>query len=94
MTAVETIEYAQGSVDQLQRGLEFVQENLGRADAFAVKADDFVETAGEIVIRARRISRMLVLAGGLAVVGGVVAVVLIKRLKKARVEAEPETSAA
>ncbi len=84
MTAADTIEYAQSSVDQIQRGLELVQDQLEKADAFAVKADELAQTAGEFVVKARRISRAVLILGGLAVIGGTVAIVLIRRRRNSR----------
>jgi len=89
MTAAETIEYAQTSVDQIQTGLEFVQGHLGRAEDFALKVDDLAITAGAAVKEARRLSRCALILGGAAlVVGGIVVLVVISKRRSSEVHEE------
>lgn len=76
MTAVETIELAQGSVDQLQRGIVIVGEQLDKADAFA-------QTATEVVQKTRRFSKRALICGLVLMVFGAAAVVIIKKRKQA-----------
>ncbi|GMQ94783.1 MAG: hypothetical protein BMS9Abin12_2291 [Acidimicrobiia bacterium] len=82
MTAVETIEYAQTSVDQIQRGLEVVQGHLGRADDLAIRVDDIALAAGDVVNKARRMSRFVLVFGGVIFVGGIVAFVVSRARRK------------
>jgi len=82
MTAVETIGYAQTSVDQIQRGLEVVQGHLGRADDIAVRVDDIAVAASDVVKKARRMSRFVLVFGGVLCVGGIVAFVVLRSRRK------------
>jgi len=91
MTALETLEYAQSSVDQIERGLGFVQERLDQAESLALKVDDLAVTAGEVAAKARRISKFAVILGGVVIVGGAVACVIIcKRRRSNRSEESTE----
>jgi len=81
VTALETIEKAQTSVDQIQRGLEFVQVRLDRADDLATRVDEIAVTASTVVKKARRVSRFVLVLGAVTVVGGVVAFVIMRRRK-------------
>jgi len=81
MTAAETIELAQGSVDQIQRGIVAVQETLEQADAIVQVADRVVEN---VTARARRLPRRILICGTLVAVCGIAAVVIIKKRKRAK----------
>ncbi len=87
MTAVETLEYAQTSVDQIERGLGFVQDQLDRAEDLALKVDEMSAVASDVVVKARRLSRILFILGGLLTIGGVVTVIVVRKRRKA---IEPE----
>jgi hypothetical protein len=82
MTALETIEYAQTSVDQIQRGLEVVQSHLGRADDLAIRVDDIALAASGVVKKARRMSRFVLVFGGVICIGGIVAFVVLRARRK------------
>jgi hypothetical protein len=82
MTAAETIEYAQTSVDQIQSGLVFVQGHLERAENLALKVDDLATTAGRVVEDARRFSRFALIVGGAVVVLGGIAVIVVIRKRR------------
>ena len=78
MTAAETIELAQGSVDQIQKGIVKVQDKLEQADALVQVVENVVEEV--------RGSRRKLICAGVAlgcIVGGVAVFVIVKK-KKAR----------
>jgi CHASE3 domain sensor protein len=77
VTASETVEFAQTSVDQIQRGLAAVQENLEVIDDVAVAAEQLVE-------QVRRRSKYVFIVGGSVALCAVVAVVVFKRRKRHR----------
>jgi len=72
MTAAETLEYAQTSVDQLERGIGFVQDRLQDAESIAVRVDELAVTAGDVAVKARRGSRYALIGFGVIVVGAAV----------------------
>ncbi len=80
MTTAETIELAQGSVDQIQRGIVTVQEKLDQADAFVQAADRVAEV---VVLRARRMPKRILICGSIAAVVGIAAIVIIRKRKQA-----------
>jgi len=86
MTAGETIELAQGSVDQIQRGIMTVQEKLEQADALVQVADKVVEN---VTIQARRLPRRALLCGLVATVLGIAVFVVIKK-KRAKADQASE----
>ncbi|GMQ98595.1 MAG: hypothetical protein BMS9Abin17_1115 [Acidimicrobiia bacterium] len=88
MTALETIEYAQTSVDQIQHGLEVVQGHLGRADDLAIRVDDIVLAAGDVAKKARRVSRFVLVFGGVMCIGGIVAFVVLRARRKSAANEE------
>ncbi len=91
MTALETLEYAQTSVDQIERGIGFVQERLEQAESLALKVDDLAVTAGEVAAKARRISRFALILGGVVIVGGAITCVIIcKRRRSGKSEEATE----
>jgi hypothetical protein len=79
MTAAETLEYAQTSVDQLERGIGFVQDRLQQAENVAIKVDELAVTAGDVAAKARRGSRNALIVLGVIVVGGAVFFAVRKR---------------
>ncbi|MEN8238703.1 MAG: hypothetical protein ABFR53_05825 [Actinomycetota bacterium] len=85
MTAAETIELAQGSVDQLQRGIVTVQEKLEQAESLAHAADRVVEN---VTMQARKMPRRMLICGAVAVCG-IAAIVIIRKRKQARADEEP-----
>ena len=76
MTAVETLELAQVSVDQLQRGILTVQDKLDQADAVAAVADRVVEN---ISAQARKMPRRMMICAAVAFFGFAVIVIIKKR---------------
>lgn len=72
MTAAETLEYAQTSVDQLERGIGFVQDRLQEAESIAVRVDELAITAGDVAAKARRGSRYALIGISVVVVGAAV----------------------
>ncbi len=72
MTAREKLEYAQTSVDQLERGVAFVQDRLAEAESIATTVDELTVTANELAATARRGSRYALIIAGVVVVGAVV----------------------
>jgi len=89
MTAAETIELAQGSVDQIQRGIMTVQEKLDQADALVQVADKVVENVTE---QARRMPRRLLICGAVATMCGIAVIMIIKKRKQARAQQGSEES--
>lgn len=89
MTALETLEYAQTSVDQIERGIGFVQERLEQAESLALKVDDLAVTAGEVAAKARRISRIAMIVGGAVIVVCAVACVVIRKRRMPSQSEEP-----
>ena len=75
MTVQETAEYAQVSVDQAQRGINFVQDKIDRVDDLMLIADDISVKAGNVVAGTRRWSRRGLIIGGVLVIGVIVVVV-------------------
>ncbi len=91
MTAVETLEYAQTSVDQLGRGIEFVQDRLDQAENVALKVDELALTASDVVDKARRVSRFAIILGIATVVtAGIATCVIIRRRKRSGSVEAPE----
>jgi hypothetical protein len=86
MTAAETIERAQGSVDQIQRGIMTVQDKLDQADALVQVADRVAEN---VTVQARRMPKRLLICG-LVALCGIAVIVIIKKRKRAQIEQEPE----
>lgn len=86
MTAAETIEIAQVSVEQVQRGLTTAQGKLDQADALIEVADKVVEN---MTVQARRMPRRLLICSVVALLG-ITAIVIIKKRKKASVDQETE----
>lgn len=92
MTAAETLEYAQSSVDQIERGIGFVQDRLAQAEGLAVKVDDLAVTASDVAAKARRGSRYALVAAGVVVLGIVVIVAIRKCPTRRHDEETPETT--
>ena len=90
MTAAETIEIAHVSVDQIQRGLDFAQDRLDNADALVEVADRVTEAVEVVAVKARRMSRKMLICGAVAAVLGIAAVVIIKKKKQANASQESE----
>jgi hypothetical protein len=86
MTAAETIERAQGSVDQIQRGIMTVQDKLDQADALVQVADRVAEN---VTVQARRMPKRLLICG-LVALCGIAVIVVIKKRKRAQIDQEPE----
>ncbi len=86
MTAAETIEIAQVSVEQVQRGLMTAQEKLDQADALIEVADKVVES---VTVQARRMPRRLLICGIVAILG-ITVIVIIKKRKRAPADQETE----
>lgn len=86
MTAAETIEIAQVSVEQVQRGLLTAQEKLDQADALIEVADKVVET---VTVQARRMPRRLLICGVVAILG-IAVIVIIKKRKQVPADQETE----
>jgi hypothetical protein len=86
MTAAETIERAQGSVDQIQRGIMTVQDKLDQADALVQVADRVAEN---VTVQARRMPKRLLICG-LVALCGIAVIVIIKKRKRAQIDQEPE----
>lgn len=86
MTATETIEYAQSSIDQLERGIGFVQDRLTAAEDIAVRVDELAITASDAAAKARRGSKYLLIFAGIAIVG----VVVFAASKKCRMRTQNE----
>ncbi len=72
MTAAETLEYAQTSVDQLERGIGFVQDRLAATEDLVVRLDELAVTASDVATKARRGSKYVLILAGAVVVGAVV----------------------
>ena len=66
MTAGETIELAQVSVDHVQRGLDFAQDRLDQSDVLIEMADKVTEVAESVTVQARRMPRRLLICGAIA----------------------------
>jgi hypothetical protein len=90
MTASDTIELAQVSVDQIQRGLDFAQERLDQADALIEVADKVAEVVVNATVRARRLTRRTLICGAVAAVCGIAVIMIIKKRRRARVDQEIE----
>jgi hypothetical protein len=89
MTAGETIELAQVSVDHVQRGLDFAQDRLDQSDVLIEMADRVTEVAENVTVQARRMPRRLLICGAIAVLG-IIAIVIIKKRKQANASQESE----
>lgn len=87
MTATETIEYAQSSVDQLERGIGFVQDRLAAAEDTAVRVDQLAVTARDAAGKARRGSKYLLIFASVAILGAV----LFAASKKCRMRTQDES---
>jgi uncharacterized membrane protein len=72
MTAAETLEYAQTSVDQLERGIGFVQDRLAQAEGLASRVDEIAVTAGDVATKARRVSKYALIVTGVVILGAAV----------------------
>lgn len=72
MTAAETLEKAQTSVDQLERGIGFVQDRLAKVEDLATRVDEIAVTASDVATKARRLSKYVLIVGGVVVVGAAV----------------------
>ena len=92
MTAAETLEYAQTSVDQLERGIGFVQDRLHQAESIAVKVDELALTAGDVAAKARHGSRYALIGFGVVVVGAAV-FFAARRCRIRKSEQEPDETA-
>jgi len=92
MTAAETLEYARTSVDQIERGIDFVQDQLAHAESIAIRVDEFAVTAADVAARTRRGSKYVLIVTGVAVVG--VAVLIAVRRYRARRPEEASTDTA
>lgn len=90
MTAIETIELAQGSVDQIQRGLDFAQNRLDNADSLIEVADRVTEVVETAAVQARRMPRRLLICGAVAGLLTVAVIVIIKKRKQAHADQETE----
>jgi len=90
MTATDTIELAQVSVDQIQRGLDFAQNRLDQADALIEVADKVTEVVATATVRARRLSRRTLICGVVAAVCGIAVIMIIKKRRGAAVDQEIE----
>ena len=90
MTAADTIEIAQVSVDQIQRGLDFAQNRIDNADALVEVAERVTDVAADVVVQARGLSRRMLICGALALVAGIAAIVIIKKRKQANASQESE----
>lgn len=89
MTAVDTIEIAQVSVDQIQRGLDFAQDRLDNAEALIEVADRVTDAVENVTVQARRMPRRLLICG-LVAVCGIALIVIIKKRKQANASQESE----
>jgi hypothetical protein len=87
VTTAETIELAQVSVEQIQRGLSTAQDRLDNAEALIDVADKVVENVDRVVenvtIQARRMPRRMLICGAVAAVCGIALIVIIKKRKQA-----------
>jgi hypothetical protein len=90
MTTADTIELAQVSVDQIQRGLDFAQGRLDQADALIDVADKVAEVVATAKVRTRRLSRRTLIYGAVAAVCGIAVIMIIKKRRRAAVDQEIE----
>jgi hypothetical protein len=90
MTTADTIELAQVSVDQIQRGLDFAQGRLDQADALIDVADKVTEVVATAKVRARRLSRRTLICGVVATVCGIAVIMIIKKRRRTAVDQEIE----
>jgi hypothetical protein len=90
MTTADTIELAQVSVDQIQRGLDFAQGRLDQADALIDVADKVAEVVATAKVRTRRLSRRTLICGAVAAVCGIAVIMIIKKRRRAAVDQEIE----
>ena len=92
MTAAETLEYAQASVDQIERGIGFVQDRLAQAENLAGRLDEAAATASDVSAKARRGSKYVLLVAGVAIVGITILVIARRRAVRQPAEEPAETT--
>lgn len=88
MTAADTLEYAQTTADQLERGIDFIQDRLAQAQDLAIRVDELSAAASDVAAKARRGSKYALIIAGIAVVG-VAVFIAIRKCPMTRPEAGP-----
>jgi len=70
------------SSEPVQRGVDFVQDKIEQAEGLVLVIDDLAVASGVDIVETRCRSRRGLIIGGAVVIGVIVTVVIIRRLRK------------